>query len=317
MRAIARRTLAYIILAVTISAAPILAAELPAGQPPSKPDWAQFKADLIRYRAQVFEIKTSADTQPANILVQNYLGACVNIADSCLAALAENPKRVMDIPAIEAAIKQRNDQQRILMDNFLMSDPLVRQEIKAYKDILFPYMEVRYLGVIRARNALWEGKYFADWDKEGNFLEAWLNSHTPLTSFSIANQLNPPNYGVSPWEFTVRAEPIVLLDTGHEAAALFAVGCLYNVFPRVEIKDNGEIESSRDFFSNYLAKFGPRLGVGTTFNSPHDVYLAGGVQIRAWSIWYVYNAADYTWAFAIGLSDWSWIKEFLPYFGLE
>lgn len=313
MRIFGRRIITLIIISIAFSTSIVSADN--GNQSSQGPDWATFKSSLILYRNDVLMIKSSIQPDTKN-LVKAYINACIDIADSCTAALEENKTRIMDLPAIETAIKQRNAQQDILMDNVLMSDPLVRQEIARYKETIYPYMAERYLGLIRARNVLWEEKYFTDWGKQGNFLEAWLNSHTPWTSYSSETENLPPNYGVSPWEFTIRAEPIVLLEGNYNAAALLALGCLYNSFPKVEVNDKGEVKTERDFFNKYLAKIGPRIGVGTTFNSPHDLLVSGGLQIRAWSVWYTYNTHDYHWSFAIGLSDWTWVKEFLPYFGL-
>lgn len=305
MRFPTRRIIAFAILLVTVNTNIVSAQE---------PDWAAFKSSLILYRDAVVTLKSSLQPD-ANPLVKAYINACVDIADSCAAALAENTTRIMDLPAIETAIKQRNAQQDILMDNVLMNDSLVRQEIAKYQETIYPYLAERYLGRIRARNVLWEEKYFTDWGQQGNFLEAWLNSHVPLTSYSAETESTPPTYGVSPWEFTIRTEPIVLLEGNYDAAALLALGCLYNIFPSVEYNEKGLVRTERDIFNKYLAKIGPRIGVGTTFNSPHDLLVSAGLQIRAWSAWYTYNTHDCHWSFAIGLSDWTWIKKFLPYFG--
>jgi hypothetical protein len=133
--------------------------------------------------------------------------------------------------------------------------------------------------------------------------------------------------GVSPWEITTRIEPVVMLNGGHDAAVLLALGAVYNFFPdsyvvRMTESGDGKVLYSAKprepgFLSSTVRRMGLRVGVGGTLREEADLVAGAAVQLWKLDLWYLYDAGESESVLAVGMSDWDWIKKALPFFGIN
>jgi len=195
--------------------------------------------------------------------------------------------------------------------------PAVGEEDKLYRIRIVPYLEPSFYSAKRAEIELFQRKYFDQDDPNtSNLLEGWLNGRAGWLRYSeTAPDSWHRSHGVSAWEATFRVEPVVMFDGDETAGALLALGWLYNYFPSISPAGDGGINVRDSFASQWLRRTGVRAGAGVDFEDNPRFIGGFGVQVRAWTAWGVYSERDSEWYAAIGLSDWEWLKPYLPWFG--
>ena len=89
------------------------------------------------------------------------------------------------------------------------------------------------------------------------------------------------------------------------------------VAPAITPTGDGGIDIRDSLASKWLRRSGIRVGAGVDFEDNPRFIGGFGIQIRAWTAWGVYSDRDEEWYAAIGLSDWEWLKPYLPWFGVN
>jgi hypothetical protein len=273
------------------------------------------------YQDKVSSLLASVPSGSNAPVLIDYLHACQINADNLL-ELSTAPKelRTVVVQKTRDSLSQRLKKRDMLADNPAWKDPIVKEESDAYRtlDAETHVLDDLYLQKIVVRKTLLDLKYFEEDDpKSANFLEGFINSKVPLLRYEEGAQAWYRQNGVSAFEATVRAEPIVLFNSDHDPAVLMAGGLLYNFFPAVTADPKNSFKAVEDqtLFSKYVRRIGPRFGLGAKMGDGVDFVLGGGVQVRAFTVWGVYEpkGSEFTWA--VGISDWKWVKKVLPYFG--
>lgn len=195
--------------------------------------------------------------------------------------------------------------------------PAVVGENALYLARIAPCLDAHFYSRKRAEIELFQRKYFDEDDPNtSNFLEGWVNGRASCLRYSeTASDSWHRSYGVSAWEATFRVEPVLLFDGDETAGALLALGLLYNNFPVITPTRDGGIHIRDSLASKWLRRSGIRVGAGVDFEDNPRFIGGFGIQIRAWTAWGVYSDRDEEWYAAIGLSDWEWLKPYLPMFG--
>lgn len=195
--------------------------------------------------------------------------------------------------------------------------PAVVGENELYLARISPYLDADFYSRKRAEVELFQRKYFDEDDPNtSNLLEGWINGRAGWLRYSeTAPDGWHRSHGVSAWEATFRVEPIVMFDGEETAGALLALGWLYNFFPAISPSENGGINIRDSFASKWLRRTGVRAGAGVDFADDPRFIGGFGAQVRAWTLWTVYSERESEWYAAIGLSDWEWLKPYLPWFG--
>ncbi len=281
----------------------------------SRPAWEVFRLDLVAYKSRVEAVARTLAPADTNDVVQTYLTGCIQFAGDCLGAVGDPSACLRHDDVIAGALDLRRALDVRLRAAAQQDHPAVRLEQAAYAGKIQPHLQQGYLGRLRARGVLWQEKGVADWDPEsGNRVESWLNTRCPLTRFDARRADTPPRYGVSRWELTVQAEPVVLLSGANDAAVLLDLGLLYNLLPDVRIDPDSSPRVTRGLLSRGLDRVGFRAGGGMAFGDKLRGCAAAGLQLRVWTVWGVYEPTEEAWSVAVGLSDWEWVKEILPAF---
>ncbi len=195
--------------------------------------------------------------------------------------------------------------------------PAVVGENELYLARISPYLDTNFYSRKRAEIELFQRKYFDEDDPNtSNLLEGWINGRAGWLRYSeTAPDGWHRSHGVSAWEATFRVEPVVMFDGDETAGALLALGWLYNFFPAISPSEGGGINIRDSFASKWLRRTGVRAGAGADFADDPRFIGGFGAQVRAWTLWTVYSERESEWYVAIGLSDWEWLKPYLPWFG--
>lgn len=251
--------------------------------------------------------------------VSAYLDACKQGAGVLLAEIDLQPE---DAKAAINAFGTFRDTRREAAKSLYGDQnghPAVMGEDNLYRARISPYLEMDFYSRKRAEIELFQRKYFdKDDPNTSNLLEGWLNGRVRgLRYCETASDSWHRSYGVSAWEATFRVEPVVLFDGDETAGALLALGWLYNHFPSVTPTGDGNINIRDSFASRWLRRSGVRAGVGVDFEDNPRFIGGFGVQVRAWTVWSIYSERGSEWYAAIGLSDWEWLKPYLPLFGVK
>lgn len=249
--------------------------------------------------------------------VSAYLESCrqnarLLLADVGSEAVDANP----DIKAFGAFRDARREAAKAL-SGAQNGHPAVVGENELYLARISPYLDADFYSRKRAEVELFQRKYFDEDDPNtSNLLEGWINGRAGWLRYSeTAPDGWHRSHGVSAWEGTFRVEPIVMFDGDETAGALLALGWLYNFFPAISPSENGGINIRDSFASKRLRRAGLRAGAGVDF-ADNPRFIGGfGVQVRAWTLWSVYSERESEWYMAIGMSDWEWLKPYLPWFG--
>ena len=251
--------------------------------------------------------------------VSAYLDACRQGVEVLLAEIDLQPE---DAKAAVGAFGTFRDMRREAA-NALSGDqnghPAVTGEDSLYRTRISPYLETDFYSRKRAEIELFQRKYFdKDDPNTSNLLEGWLNGRAKCLRYSeTAPDSWHRSYGVSAWEATFRVEPVVLFDGDETAGALLALGWLLNYFPSISPAGDGDINIQDSFASRWLRRSGVRAGAGVDFEDNPRFIGGFGVQVRAWTVWSIYSDRGSEWYVAIGLSDWEWLKPYLPWFGVK
>lgn len=176
------------------------------------------------------------------------------------------------------------------------------------KYISNPVLNRRFMDLTAASRILMERKYLAG--DEGNFLEGNLNGHIRFTRTDP--DPTRPNFGVSPWEFLFRFEPIYLArDPDPEnLGVLLDLGLLAHFFPKV----GRDAVVKEGFWSECVRRTGLKAG-GGLYGSDLRWVAGGGVQISALSGWWLYDMKRREPVFAMGISNLALFKKMLPFLG--
>lgn len=231
-----------------------------------------------------------------------------------------------DVPTYSAKI-DRLEKEKALWDaqlsvlrkRALTKDPACKIERNAFRTHIQPILNDRFIGENRAKGDLFELKYFEEDDKRSaNFIEGFLNGKVPLLRYEEGNNSWYRQHGISAWEATARFEPIALMNSDKDLGGLVALGLVFNFFPEVDIDAENplKVDTNTTFWSKYVKRVGLRLGAGATFDQGNAL-IGSGIQVQAFTVWGVFNTDDSEWYAAVGISEWDWIKKYLPYFGKE
>lgn len=266
------------------------------------------------YVSQVLDLLTKAQTSDNPQAVTDHLLKCVEDANEIARLSADqNVPRIDRLNLYSSVVKRRiSRMDNILKPLHLGTNALVRAEYQAYIDNLHPILDEQALKRTRYQVELFNRKYFDDDDpKQSNLAEAFLNDAIPALAFDESSHAPYRKEGVSAWEFTLRAEPIILFDGNESKGALLAAGLLWNFFP--DANDNGVAEDNK--LSKHVKRAGLRLGAGAVDANGTEFSVGAGLQVRAISAWAIHQPDGDQWDFALGVSDWEWLKNWLPLFG--
>lgn len=172
-----------------------------------------------------------------------------------------------------------------------------------------PVLLRKFVDVTVPSRILMERKYLSG--DEANLLEGYLNGHLHFTRTDP--DPTKPNFGVSPWEFLFRFEPIYMAyePEVENLGVLLDVGLLRHFLP-VAGATAGTLEET--FASRWLRRLGLKLGGG--FYSDEFNWVAGGaVQVSALSGWVLYDWEREQIGFAVGVTDLSLFEKYLPILG--
>lgn len=276
-------------------------------------EWREFRDNLASYEIGVRGLSQQALSSNAPPKVIAYLQACVEYAQSVLLTTASPGDGRDFLGATANALDIRRPYRNAVIDAELGSDTFAREEDRLFNAYVAPYTKAKYLGIVGARVALFNAKYFdPDDPADANFLEAWLNSRLPWTRYKPGGSDWPRTEGVSRLEVTLRAEPIVLLDSDPSVGALLAIGQVFNLFPAVDPDQPPYPAVTPTTASKWIKRAGIRLGIGLTADDETDWLAGAGLQVRAFTAWGVYDIDGEDWHVAVGLSEWEWLKGILP-----
>lgn len=251
--------------------------------------------------------------------VSAYLDACRQGAGTLLAEIDSQVEDAKSAISAFGAFRDDRREAAKALSGAQNGHPAVVGENELYLTHISPYLDADFYSRKRAEVELFQRKYFDEDDPNtSNLLEGWLNGRARGLRYSeTASDSWHRSYGVSAWEATFRVEPVVLFDGDETAGALLALGWLYNHFPSVTPTGDGNINIRDSFASRWLRRSGVRAGAGVDFEDNPRFIGGFGVQVRAWTVWGLYSDRDSEWYAAIGLSDWEWLKPYLPWFGVK
>lgn len=190
----------------------------------------------------------------------------------------------------------------------------IQQEVSAYEKIAL-FLKPQFMQQVAREKILLERKYFEEDDKQSGFLfEACINSHLCLTQYDEDSTEHGRKYGVSPWEVTIRVEPLMTFDSDNTAGFLLSTGLLMNLFPKVNVLNN-QVSAEDNWASGYIKRVGLKLGAGGDVGEGGSRFIGGaGLQIASFSIWGIYQEREDRFVAAISASDLDWVKKILPFF---
>lgn len=276
----------------------------------------QAAADIKAYDAGLDALRDKGEPEQN---VAAYLDACKQGAGVLLAEIDSRTEDIKTAISAFVAFKDVRREAAKALSGDQNGHPAVTGEDGLYRTRISPYLETDFYSQKRAEIELFQRKYFdKDDPNTSNLLEGWMNGRAGGLRYSeTAPDSWHRSYGVSAWEATFRVEPVVMFDGDETAGALLALGWLYNFFPGISPSGNGGINVRESFASQWLRRTGVRAGAGVDFEDNPRFIGGFGVQVRAWTVWGVYSERDSEWYAAIGLSDWEWLKPYLPLFGVK
>lgn len=277
-------------------------------------DFIRYREDVAAYRHGLQELLAVTNASEG---VKTYLRACMGAAD----LFGEPAKADQVARALRAGVAAKNVAFAEAAKTDLAANPLIGRGEDLFRARLLAYTDPMFIANVQAETELFNRKYFDEDDEAAaNFCEAWLNGRVGLLRFKTDNDAWYRSRGVSAFEVTVRAEPVVMLSPENDCGVLLATGLLYNLFPSIETGGFGEssIAVKDTFGSKWIRRVGLRAGVGMDIVKDHQSLIAGGgMQIAVFTLWGVYHAEDSDWRVAVGMNDFTWVKEVLPFFGMK
>ena len=280
----------------------------------------QVATNLANYAAGVQRLTEQtklAGSNPPPVIT--YLSACAEFAQS---AAARVPQASDPLAVVEQFAQQRDQRNFELADLLqatasnappLNSFPAVRFE----KTNLFqrciaePLLNPVWKCDTHIRVELFRRKYLDPEEGQANLFEA-LAQDCPLARF---NQERKDGWwsraGVSAWELKLRLEPVITFGGSTDPALLLSGGLVFNFFPN-EFTDTGTVKKET-LFSEYVKRTGLCLGGCARFHDGGQTLLvSGGWQIRWVTLWGLFDTAAHEYFFGLGVSEWDWLKNFLP-----
>ncbi|MCA8950212.1 MAG: hypothetical protein KDE27_11970 [Planctomycetes bacterium] len=190
-----------------------------------------------------------------------------------------------------------------------------RAEAGLWNEHLQPILQRESQQYLERRSQLFARKYFHDPDDDGgNLIEGIVNSSFELFRSDQVGAVPdgrrswPDSYGVSPWEAVARIEPFAAIDGEARFGALGALGVTRHLFPGQDGKET--------FLSEYVQRFGLRLGAGVTSrnNETGDLVLGVGLQVRSLTVWTLWDGEEDEVFVGLGSGDFRWLDELTTWF---